>query len=585
MDGSAGSSSTNISSSSAEVSGASESDADVEPFDGPQILWQSFEFARFPPAAAFPLDHHGEGGEWEVYAREQYANADTWEDEWDEDHRRVGDQYRGRIDEVERADRLFEVIAEIETRHRQARAQRVLQDVAILRAHHLGVHKDEIVPLATMSRTTLYTWLPKTQEFIAKLRTDARFVVRDWGPVLICKGCDEGFAVGQRLRDTSARWWDQFKFRWRSSWYGEDPDGEYWTGFKPEESAMVFHPYALMFDHWQRSHDWAPNGRESAPNEHESAPPEPSEDVVRHGMSAEIVQAEDGRILACGECEATGDAVGHCHTGTYPAMHEHWRTAHGWNPSKKGTPKPSDEYLFELGDPNEREFKKRVDSEVLLESTRYPTYENRRSRRRKAVQSMRDAFPDALDSGTEALLAEVATSADHQYNELANEVRENEENIQRAQSALTAIADHAQEQLGQELRRNMAVLEAQRLGLSAAKIAKLVDTTATTVRNWRLRAEEFADKLRQDTEIQGTDDDGQPVDPSLVCRLCGDRFLRENTGEYFETTKHYTDPYAEMHQHWRTAHDWRPGQEGESARSPSGRRRERILSQWGWRRR
>ena len=169
-----------------------------------EILWQGFEIAEVRRAALFALD--------------------------DDEQADLEDKYRDRVAEVSRTEDKIRVVEEVVLRHREWRAQRLLERVAILRAHHLEVQNLAIVAAASMSRTTLYNWLPRTQEFIEKLRTDAVFVLTDpdassfasdLGAVLICTRCDVKFAVGVRVE------------------------------ISPEDEAAV-----SMCKHWETAHDW-----------------------------------------------------------------------------------------------------------------------------------------------------------------------------------------------------------------------------------------------------------------------------------------------------------------------------------------
>ena len=174
---------------------------------------------------------------------------------------------------------------------------------------------------------------------------------------------------------------------------------------------------------------------------------------------------------------------------------------------------------------------------------------------RDRVQSLLGALPETFDSESEALLAETAASADRQYKELTDELFNSRVNSQNAPSTLAAIAYHAQEKRKQKLWRNMAILEAQSLGLPATKIAHLLGVTATSIRRWRSAAKAFAEKLEEDAEIDNTN-----YDPELVCRICDWATVIDSEE---------TEAYTKMYEHWRTADDSRPDQERREAAPPS----------------
>ncbi len=118
------------------------------------------------------------------------------------------------------------VLAEIAHLHQVSLHAEVLEKVAILWAHHVGVDKDEIVRQSSMGRSKIYKELPKTQEFIEKLRTDAQLDRTDRGEVAVCNLCDGEFMA------------KSFERRWT---------------------------YPAMYWHWQRSHGWFPKRKGTPP--------------------------------------------------------------------------------------------------------------------------------------------------------------------------------------------------------------------------------------------------------------------------------------------------------------------------------
>ena len=480
-----------------------------------EILWRRVALAKSPRSQLFALSD------------DEQAEID------DPDEEKYGDRFE---EAVRTADKI-EVAEDIVVHHRDWRAQRLLQDVAILRAHHLGVRKEAIIDAASMSRTALYDRLPRTQKFIEKLRTSAEFVLTDLGAVLVCKNpvckeCPAKFAVGAPMEERPQ---DEAMIE-------KECPAKFAVGApmeeRPQDEAMI-----EMASHWRDAHAWVPRMNN---------PPT---------MSAGFDLAKNGRILACRMCDAYTEVGGHIHTGTYPAMYDHWQN-NGWLPSAVGTPKPSGEYRFELGVVDRGD----VGSLLLQDLTARPE-----SAARDKVKSLLSAFPEAFDTESEALLAETAASADRQHKELTDELLANKVNSQNAPSTLAAIAYHAQEERKQKLLRDTAILEAQSLGLPATKIARLLGVKATSVRRWRSAARAFDEKLEEDAEIHNT-----TSTPNLVCKICDwateidpeetEAYPELNENEHWwwttEIDPEETEAYTQLNEHWWTAHDWRPDRRG-----------------------
>ena len=122
------------------------------------------------------------------------------------------------------------VLAEIAEHHRGMLHEGVLANVAILWAHHLKVLKQEIVRRCETPRSMMYEELPRTQEFIEKLRTDAQLDQTDEGEVLACNLCG----------------------------------GEFTT-----ESSERKATYPAMYRHWQSIHGWCPKAKGTPPRSDE----------------------------------------------------------------------------------------------------------------------------------------------------------------------------------------------------------------------------------------------------------------------------------------------------------------------------
>ena len=252
------------------------------------------------------------------------------------------------------------VLAEIAHLHQVSLHAEVLEKVAILWAHHVGADKDTIASQSSMGRSKIYKELPKTQEFIAKLRTDAQLDRTHRGEVAVCNLCDGEFTAKSSERK-----------------------------------------------------------------------------------------------------------------GTYPALYWHWQRSHGWYSKRKGTPRPSDEFLDELRNHFALKWVEESQSTVVDIETARSVYP--------------ELFETAIGKRLKAALVEVAQRQDDELRSLRHKIQRRED--QRA--ALAEIRTHRVR--ADKSLLILALSQAKRLKVPASMIATLVGKTAKAVGKMQAEGDEFVE--------------------------------------------------------------------------------------------
>ena len=126
----------------------------------------------------------------------------------------AGETHRARLGGRTTNREKVRVLASIAECRQEILDHEVLLNVAILWAHHLKVGKDEIERRSMIPRSTFYPELPRTQEFIEKLRTDAQLEQTDRGVVLACNLCNGEFTTELSER---TRTYPAIRRHWRES--------------------------------------------------------------------------------------------------------------------------------------------------------------------------------------------------------------------------------------------------------------------------------------------------------------------------------------------------------------------------------